>query len=243
MVTFRIGRSHRHPETRNPERPIGFERPRAVVMTGEDSLEKSLRGNREASGKHGVGTVYEDVLILEATRQRIEKNGALEIPGQNRELVESTTHPEALDALARTLGEAWQKHQTQVSGKRLAAMGLAALNVVDRGEQFGDCSFKVTELAERIASRLGESDRRARFAEPPRGPFGSVVRELTLPGWLTREVPADPDLAPSEVRVAEGPRGAEVRFAFGPLRFVYDRLGLRRDDDSTADISKDIADA
>lgn len=243
VLLQRFGRVHRHPETRNPDRPAGFERPRAVVMTGEDSLEKSLRGNREASGKHGVGTVYEDVLILEATRRRIEKNGALAIPGQNRELVESTTHPEALDELARTLGEAWQKHQTQVSGKRLAAMGLAALNVVDRTEQFGDYSFKVTELSERIASRLGESDRRARFVDAPQGPFGSVVRELTLPGWLTREVPADPDLAPSEVRVANGPRGAEVQFTFGPLGFIYDRLGLRRDDDSTTDISKDIADA
>lgn len=243
VLLQRFGRVHRHPDLRNPDRPTGFDRPRAVVMIGEKPLGMSLRGKGEASGKHGVGTVYEDVLILEATRRRIELHGVLEIPAQNRELVEVTTHPEALDALALELGEIWQKHQTTVSGKCLAAMGLAALNVVDRDQQFGDYSFKVTDLSERIASRLGESDRRAKFAEPPQGPFDSVVRELTLPGWLTREVPADPDLAPSDVqRISNGPRGAEVRFAFGPLRFVYDRLGLRRDDDS-ADLSKDSADA
>lgn len=244
VLLQRFGRVHRHPETRNPDRPAGFERPRAVVMTGEKPLEESLRGrNGEASGKHGVGTVYEDVVILEATRQRLKQNGALEIPRQNRELVEVTTHPEALETLARELGEAWQKHQTKVSGKRLAALGLADLNVVDRAERFGTYSFHLTDLTERIASRLGESDRRARFAEPPPGPFGTAVRELTLPGWLTHEVPADPDLLPRDVRPVNGPRGAEVRFTFGPLHFVYDRLGLRRDDDATTDPSKDIADA
>jgi hypothetical protein len=34
-----------------------------------------------------------------------------------------------------------------------------------------------------------------------------------------------------------------MRFTFGPLRFVYDRLGLRRDDAALADGTEDTADA
>jgi hypothetical protein len=43
--------------------------------------------------------------------------------------------------------------------------------------------------------------------------------------------------------VRGGPFGAYVRFAFGPLLFIYDRLGLRLDDDGIADVSEDVADA
>jgi CRISPR-associated endonuclease/helicase Cas3 len=166
------------------------------------------------------------------------------IPEQNRELVEVTTHPEALDAIVRSLGPVWQKHQIRVSGKRLAATGLADLNIVDRRQCFGDYSFKETDLPERISARLGESDRRAIVPEPlPLGPFGGRVRELTLPGWLTRRAPKEPELAPTQVEVDSGTSGISVQFAFGPLRFVYDRLGLRPEDHDTTDASGDLADA
>lgn len=244
VLLQRFGRVHRHPEVRDPVRPAGFERPRAIVMTSEMPLDGTIGKDGVARGKHGAGTVYEDVLILEATRRRLHENSVLEIPAQNRELVEVTTHPEALDHLAKTLGEPWLKHWTKVSGKRLAAMGLADLNVVDRTERFGTYSFKQTELSERIAARLGESDRRASFGEaPPIGPFGLKVRELTLPGWLCHDAPDDPDLLPTDVQSEGGPLGACVRFAFGPLRFLYDRLGLRRDVELPADSSEDNADA
>jgi CRISPR-associated endonuclease/helicase Cas3 len=243
VLLQRFGRVHRHPK-RNAIRPAGFEDARAVVLISDTPLEDNIREKTgEAWGKHGAGTVYEDLVILEATRRRLAESGTLVIPTENRALVERTTHPEALDEVVRSLGEVWQKHQIKVSGKRLAATGIADLNVVDRAAHFGDYSFKRTDLQDRIASRLGESDRRAVFPEPPVGPFGGKVRELTLPGWLTRTAPADPDLAPTDVQVGEGPSGATVRFAFGPLRFAYDRLGLRRDGLPSHDPTEDTADA
>jgi CRISPR-associated endonuclease/helicase Cas3 len=243
VLLQRFGRVHRHPK-RDPDRPTGFKDPRAAVMTSDAELEASIREKTgEAKGKHGAGTVYEDLVILEATRRRLIENGDLVIPKQNRELVEKTTHPEALDEVVRSLGEIWQKHRNRVSGLESAHTGLAGLNLVDRTQPFGDYSFKNTDLAERISARLGESDRRAVFAAPPPGPFGGKVRELTLPGWLTREVPTDlPDLAPTEVQAVQGPLDATVHFAFGPVRFVYDRLGLRQDA-TAADPPEDVADA
>ncbi len=240
VLLQRIGRVHRHAE-RNPSRPAGYGRARAVVLTSETPLGECIHpGSGEARGKHGVGTVYDDLLILEATRRIIAAGGELRIPEQNRELVEKTTHHEALDELADTLGELWKKHRNQVWGRLSARQGLAGLNVVDRARRFGDYSFKTTDLEERISARLGESDRRAVFAEPPGGPFGIATRELSLPGWMVRDSSNDADTAP--VMLGALPGGG-FRFAFGPLRFAYDRLGLRRDDTEPNDPTEDQADA
>ena len=179
--------------------------------------------------------MYENVVILEATLRALTARGQISIPEQNRELVEETTHPEALDKVAASLGAIWEKHRSKVLGVQLAHVGLADLNVVERDKPFGDYSFKRTDLEEHIAARLGESDRRAVFAEAQVGPFGESVHELTIPGWMAREAPPDPDLAPS----IEPTKDGTISFDFGPLRFVYDRLGLRREearpDDDNAD--------
>lgn len=226
VLLQRFGRVHRHRE-RDPHRPDGFGAARAVVLVGDEPLERSLRGDGEARGRHGVGTVYEDLRILEATRRRLERAPVLDIPGQNRELVEVTTHPEALEALVAELGGPWPPHASQMAGKIQGRTGLAQLNLVDRGERFGGYQFRDEGLGERIAARLGESDRRVRFEPAARGPFGEPVRELSLPGWLARRVnDPDPDLPPTEVEQREG-GDLTLRFRFGQDRFVYDRLGLR----------------
>jgi len=234
VLLQRFGRVHRHRE-RDPDRPVGFDVAQGVILVGEASLEEALRPNGEARGKHGVGTVYENVVILEATLRALTARGQISIPEQNRELVEETTHPEALDKVAASLGAIWEKHRSKVLGVQLAHVGLADLNVVERDKPFGDYSFKRTDLEEHIAARLGESDRRAVFAEAQVGPFGESVHELTIPGWMAREAPPDPDLAPS----IEPTKDGTISFDFGPLRFVYDRLGLRREearpDDDNAD--------
>src|SRR5690606_28168949 len=126
VLLQRFGRVHRHRE-RDPFRPPGFEAPRVTVMVGSEPLETAIRENGNAQGKHGVGTVYEDLLILEATRRRLERDGKLRIPAQNRELVEVTTHPDELERLASELGPTWQKHRTATNGKVFAERGVAAI--------------------------------------------------------------------------------------------------------------------
>lgn len=229
VLLQRFGRVHRHRE-RDPRRPSDFARARAIVMTSDEPLESCLRANGEARGAHGAGTVYSDVVILEATRQRLARDGELRIPDQNRELVEMTTHPEALQTLVNALGGLWLNHHQNVGGRHFAHLGLAALNLVDRDAHFGEYSFNRTELDERIASRLGDSDRRVVFTDPVKGPFGAPVHQLNLPGWLARGVGSDPDLLPTDLAESDEPHGHVVRFTFGDRRFVYDRFGLRKDD-------------
>jgi CRISPR-associated endonuclease/helicase Cas3 len=127
VLLQRLGRLHRHRE-RDPDRPAGFQTPRAIVLVGEDALETHLRARGEPCGPHGIGTVYEDLVVLEATRRQLVLHSVLRIPEDNRELVEAATHPEALDALASSLGEPWPSHRAQVMGKHFSHRGLAVLN-------------------------------------------------------------------------------------------------------------------
>jgi len=230
VLLQRVGRLHRHRQ-RDGVRPAGFDRARAVVLIGDEPLEVHLRRGGEARGPHGVGSVYEDLLILAATEESLTAGGELQIPGQNRERVERTTHPEALRALADRLGGPWVEHLRRCAGRHLAHRGIAGLNIVERDVAFGEYTFQTTSEEERIATRLGEGDRRAVFTSPSPGPFGALVRELTLPAWTLRSAPrdllADPDLVPGDVRVESGEFGPCVRFSFATVAFEYDRLGLR----------------
>lgn len=221
VLLQRLGRLHRHPE-RNAHRPTGFERPKAVILIGDASLEDAIRADGAASGPHGVGTVYDDVLVLRATQERLGDACALHIPADNRELVETTTHPEALDALAARLGEPWQRHRGKIEGIRLAHEGIATLALIDRTAPLGRYAFRDDELDERLRTRLGEDDRRVVFASAPTGPFGQPVKELTLPGWMVRDVPAGTDENAEAVEM--GTEG--FRFEWGEKLWEYGRLGV-----------------
>jgi CRISPR-associated endonuclease/helicase Cas3 len=228
VLLQRSGRVHRHAE-RDPHRPSRFDTPRVIVMVSNKPLgDHLMAGGGIRGGAHGVGTVYDDLLILEATRQRLLRNGVLRIPEENRELVEITTHPEALEALAHELGERWVSHFGHVNGKAFGQRGIARANLVDRTEPFGTYSFSVDGLEERIATRLGENDRRAVFEPAVAGPFGLAIKELQIPGWLARDVPSDPNLRPADITTSDG----TLSFVFGSATFSYSRLGLRRSPES-----------
>ena len=234
VLLQRLGRVHRH-RARDPHRPHTLRQAQASVLVDGEPLASHIGPTGEARGPHGIGTVYEDVLVLEATRRRLLRDGMLHVPAQNRELVETATHPGALQELAETLGEPWLRHRQAIGGLRFAHLGLATLNLVDRKRVFGDYSFHTTELEERVASRLGESDRQVVFEQPLAGPFGSRVTQVNIPGWLIRGIELDPLLAPTDVTEGVGDHdGPSIRFVFGGLAFVYDRLGLRRRDDANS---------
>jgi len=227
VLLQRMGRLHRHRD-RDGIRPKLFATPRALVMTSASPLVEALDARGAASGMHGVGTVYDNVLILEATRRLLERNPEIEIPKQNRKLVELSTHPEALENLVNELGKHWTAHHTALLGKGAAHKSLASLNVVDRRCRFGEYQFKLEGIEERIAARLGESDRIAAFPEKLPGPFHEMIESLTIPGWLVRGA-KNTEETPSVSFAGLGPNGQEIRFSFGESRLVYDRLGLRHD--------------
>lgn len=221
VLLQRVGRLHRHDER---ERPEGFERAALRVLTPADrDLSALIDGRGRAFGGYGIGSVYEDLRVLEATWQELSARTHIRIPGDNRQLVEASTHPERLHAITRTGGEPFAQHDSHVLGITQADCMVARLNVIDRNLSFGEFGFPSRAAGEeRVQTRLGELDRQFHFKKPIVGPFGEPVVEIRIPAWLARgvteEVPELIDTRDSNL----------IYFRLGATHFVYDRMGLIR---------------
>jgi CRISPR-associated endonuclease/helicase Cas3 len=175
-----------------------------------------------ARNYHGLGSVYPDLRIIEATWRLIEEHREWRIPEMNRLRVERSLHSTILDAIMQSGGPRWHDHAVQVMGAVRGHSRQAELNLVDWNRPYADSSFP-DAADERIQTRLGEGDRLVHFVPPVPGPFGNSVGDLVLPAWWV--VGLAGELVTAERVTAD--EGA-VHFGLGPHSFVYDRLGLRR---------------
>lgn len=225
VLLQRVGRVHRHVRPR----ARGFETAALTVLIPEarDFTSRISTRDGSASGNHGIGSVYDDLRILEATWRCLEKFPELKLPAMNRMLVERSTHAEILSTVSSEGGASWSQHSIRVLGRETAERQLARMNAINRSQDYDDerLGFPDNDLAREIRTRLGENDRIVRLDTTPRSPFGSEIRELTLPAHLCRGVAADADAA----IVEQAPEG--FVFRFGSRRYRYDRLGLRPEEE------------
>lgn len=217
VLLQRIGRLHRHLR----RRPGGFEGPHVYVLVPlTRDLSAFIQESGEARGPHGIGTVYDDLRILESTWRLIEAHTLWRIPAMNRLLVERSLHSSVQSDLVAQGGPRWQAHAMALMGRQRGHARLADLNVIDWKRPYADTPFP-TNGEHRIVTRLGEDDRRVRFRDALTSPFGNKVTELTLkPYWIS---PVD---AIDEFAETTDNRDA-MTFSYGGKQFLYDRLGLR----------------
>ena len=224
VLLQRIGRLHRHPRH---DRPQDYRAPTCVVLTplGED-LSSLISSKQAGSRRNGLGTVYPDLRNLELTRRLIVKYSQSgepwSIPKMNRELVEWTTHPESLDALVKEHDD-WLEHRNEVEGVALADNLTARDAVVRRDKSFLDPKVVFADFEERIRTRLGDEGIEVKFDPAPPSPFDHSVQipSLTIPAHLSRGLVPDETIEPVVIN-------ERFEFGVGDRRFVYDRLGLRR---------------
>ena len=225
VLLQRIGRLHRH---KRSNRPGSYARPSCVVLTPPNNdLEPLLIHGGNANGLGPKGYVYEDLRTLEATRRLIGKHAEWRIPEMNRLLVEHATHPDALNAISEELGEDWMAHSLDTEGGEIADKLHGRGHTIKRDKSFLNDNREVLFIVdeERIRTRLGD-DRIDIALDPPQpSPFDTSKRVNKL-AVSVRWLPAGD--APESAAPSPMDSGG-FTLAIGDRRFVYDRLGLRRE--------------
>jgi CRISPR-associated endonuclease/helicase Cas3 len=218
VLLQRIGRLHRH-----PGRARGaFAEARAIVLRPADRDLSRLLG--AVSDRHGLGPmdkgggVYPDLLQIEATLRLLEAEQMIDIPADNRRLVENALHPDMLALIARSLGPAWGNHAANRHAGDFAERDSAIKLSLDLSIPFRELSFPTGD--EVIATRLGEQPLLVNVIPAIPGPFGSPIGRIAIPHWMARGI--GPDDEPELL----GPDEDGTRFRLGKRRFVYGRWGL-----------------
>jgi CRISPR-associated endonuclease/helicase Cas3 len=153
--------------------------------------------------------------VLAATWGLLTAHPEIRLPQEARELIERTTHMEALEALP----EVWKQHRDWLYGRQLADIVQAMRSLLEP-QPFGELHYP--DKGEQVLTRLGDPTYDIPLAEPLVSPFGATIRRLTIPArWL--EDSAIPDTL--HVVAIEG----GLRFTIGNQSFRYTRFGLEKD--------------
>ena len=221
----RVGRLHRHKKTR----PKEFAKAQVVVLvptkkTLSDFIDPS---SGKAKGPCGLGTVYEDLCILELTYRELIAQKRLVIPQMNRALVENSLHPERLRSLEKE-SALWQKHRQFIIGQYYADERLAHLSAHEWSTPLEETP---TVKMARVVTRLGEENIVWRLEKPIKSPFDASVEltELPVPLWMCREALSQglPQDFPAKVLGCES--GVYSIDIGGIITLRYSRLGLERE--------------
>ncbi|KFB69419.1 CRISPR-associated helicase Cas3' [Candidatus Accumulibacter vicinus] len=226
VLLQRVGRLHRHAN----ERPEAYRIAQVLVLTplGND-LTPLLIHAKNGLGRHrNGGGVYDDLRILEATRRLLDERPEVNIPDDNRYLVEAGLHQDRLLELERQYDESWRKAAQEIEGEQISFKLLARQHRLDLDIDFGERSFPTDQ---RISTRLGAQDRVVFFCLSQFGPFGEPLKSLPIRHYL---VPKDLPLDAEPTRVTQHENG--LTFRLGEATFRYSRLGLEclRDPSSAA---------
>lgn len=221
----RVGRLHRHAR---PTRPQGFEAPQVLVRVpdGETFLPWIDAAGRRIFGQAGAGTVYPDMRILQRTVDVLKRHPVLQLPQDNRTLLEETTHPQALALLD---DPRWIRHGQTVEGQALSQEIQGSLHVI--GEKaFGDWHYD--ERESRVSSRLGSPSVETRFTKPVQSPFGATLTSLVIP-WHMVDASLREQITHDSVKFAANALQADplqdgdgFTFKSGPSLYRYSSSGL-----------------
>lgn len=225
VLLQRIGRLHRHDRIDREgksQRPEGFFTARCTVLTPRqrEVVETIDPDSGKGFPGPGLGSVYSDLRMVEATWQALERRTGIRIPRDNRTLVEEATHDEVLDRITQC-DPRWEAHKGYLRTERRDEI-LGAENA----KLHWDESF-VADVnsfsGERFPTRLGEQDIVVALPEPVRTPFGHAVTEMTLSPYLFDQNQRPDNGVATNVRQLEG----GFQFTFAGTRFSYTNCGIQ----------------
>jgi CRISPR-associated endonuclease/helicase Cas3 len=225
VLLQRLGRLHRHAD-RSGFRPTGHDVPRCVVLVPPDpDLSGLLAGGARGLGI-GKRSAYPDLLTLQATLNALNDTPrfpVLDIPSDNRELVEQCCGRPALQQLAEALGGEWPGHLRDLLGLASAQGSAALYQCIDWLQPWREAV--PGELSTEAKTRLGLDSIEVGLPEGARSPFGLDLERLNIPAWMLPSFPEREDIgAPAVEGLVESEQG--LSFSVRGQGFSYTRWGL-----------------
>jgi len=217
VLLQRIGRLHRHDRGLRPM-PVC-----TVLLPEEDDFSSFINRSGEVrqKGLAGLGSVYEDLRILQLTRDLVAQPPRIQIPRDNRLLVETATHPERLATLQ---GEAWARHAQHIEGIG-GAQQSAAHSAAMPDKHFGDFIFPPIE--DQLVTRLGLNNRQLALGDIYTSPFGQAMDEINIPGHLAKGLESE-----QAHRIIQEPDSLLIQAdPAGQFVYRYSRFGLEKIDE------------
>ncbi len=224
VLLQRAGRLHRH----DVVRPEGFKKAQLQIIVPEADLISMLidGGILKKGTPAGIGSVYENLAILQLTRENLNRNSRIIIPEMNRELVESSVNAERIEQMINNNenSKKWKRHLGDLKGKILAKKAGGRISIVPREEPFGEVNFP-DHSEEKIPTRLGQADRLVKFKENNKeiySPFGNSLTFMKIPGWML----SDGEIQGENIEALKTNNG--IKFSIAGIDFIYNRLGLQK---------------
>lgn len=171
VLLQRMGRVWRHRE-RDSLRPAHVREVQTWIIEPDGGFEPLA--SKRFGGPNGWGTVYCHLGFLELTRRTISDHRSVEVPRDNRALIESVYHASRLDEL-RQESDVWEDHFQKQEGETLSHE-LTAKGVVIR---FADAYSANADRFDRdiagpIRTRLGDDRVRVLLPSPLKGFYSSA---------------------------------------------------------------------
>lgn len=225
----RIGRLHRHQKDSRPE---DFQGARALIITPrERDLGELISSKGESkAGPNGLGGVYPDLRIIELTWRLLEENSTLQLPRDNRLLVEASTHEEKLKELVDSMGGNWLRFQENFMGK-VYAIRRNADGLLSKHKETLENSSLVHDLGQVVSTRLGIKDVIVDLCSTPAPPFGKPVLQLKVPRYLLKRNEKEEFSkgdSPEELKNVKILSNSII-FELGGVELIYDRFGVRNE--------------
>ncbi len=188
-----------------------------------------LQTNPKRKGKHGRGTVYDSWLSLELTRRLIETYPEIQIPDDNRRLVEAVYHPDIIQDFLDN-APVWQAAWENDQGQDFARSSHGHQVALDFTTTYMEQAHRYRTNERQIRTRLGSDDITVQLDEPVAARFvaGATQETVDLPLWLLVKVGVSDLTSPGATRQSD--RNGETVYLlngrteirYGPFGWTWD---------------------
>lgn len=229
VLLQRVGRLHRHRE-RDLHRPEGYRSPRVCVVGPESATFTTHLKRRSLEIGWGEKRPYGNYLDGELTIRAITADPEVEIPRDNRTLVEAVYHHDPRERYRDA--EAWTEYLSCAEGREMTTDQHAKTSALDYRKTYAESATDFDNAREKhLRTRLGDEMVRIELDGPVRCWYArpeDPILSIDLPQWA---LPHDSGFSTPLTPVSVAADESGTSFRLGGRIYRYTPGGLVWEDD------------